>query len=416
MNTSKIGSSHLKTLVSGIAAIFLAIAMVMFPDTAFDASLQGLRIWWDIIFPALLPFFITSEVLLGFGVVHFMGVLLEPLMRPLFNVPGVGAFVLAMGFASGYPMGAKLTTRLREQNMITRIEGERLVSFTSTSDPLFLFGAVAVGFFHDVELGVLIALIHYSSSILLGFIMRFHERSNKERIIIPDRLHNQRNILVKAFKAMHRSRLNDGRKLGKLLGDAVTSSIQTLLMIGGFIMVFSVILSILTQIQFTEILTKGITLFLLPLGIAPEMSQSIIYGFFEVTLGAKTVSEASTSIPMVEKLAIVSGIAAWSGISVHAQIAAILQRTDIRYTPFLFARILHTFIAFMISFIVWKPFHLEQAANSLPTFIYQYSTSQTSIVSLWNTFTYQSTLLLWLLFILLLLSLFSYSIKRKHGK
>ncbi len=102
----------------------------------------------------LIAFFITSEILLGFGVVHFMGELLEPLMKPLFNVPGVGAFVLAMGFASGYPMGAKLTTRLREQNMVTRSEGERLVAFTSTSDPLFLFGAIAVGFFHQVELGV----------------------------------------------------------------------------------------------------------------------------------------------------------------------------------------------------------------------------------------------------------------------
>ena len=38
------------------------------------------------------------------GVVHFLGVLLEPLMRPLFNVPGVGAFALSMGLAAGYPM------------------------------------------------------------------------------------------------------------------------------------------------------------------------------------------------------------------------------------------------------------------------------------------------------------------------
>ena len=45
---------------------------------------------------------------MGMGVVHFIGVLMEPLMRPLFNVPGTGAFVLAMGIASGYPLGAAL--------------------------------------------------------------------------------------------------------------------------------------------------------------------------------------------------------------------------------------------------------------------------------------------------------------------
>ena len=65
--------------------------------------------WWEIVFPSLLPFFIVSEMLIGFGVVKFIGVLLEPFMRPLFKVPGVGGFVWAMGMASGFPAGAKFT-------------------------------------------------------------------------------------------------------------------------------------------------------------------------------------------------------------------------------------------------------------------------------------------------------------------
>lgn len=92
-------------------------------------------------------FFILSELLISFGIVRFVGVLLEPFMRPIFRVPGVGGFVLAMGMASGFPSGAKLTTRLRQEGQLTRIEAERLVSFTNSSNPLFIFGAVAVGFF-----------------------------------------------------------------------------------------------------------------------------------------------------------------------------------------------------------------------------------------------------------------------------
>lgn len=413
MNTlSNIKNTHIKTLVSGFIAIFLAASIVVYPTEAFQASLLGLKIWWDVIFPALLPFFIISEILLGFGVVHFMGILLEPLMKPLFNVPGAGAFVLTMGFASGYPMGAKLTTRLREQNMITKVEGERLVSFTTTSDPLFILGVIAVGFFHSAELGVFIALVHYSSSILVGLIMKYYKKNDSAYSKPNIKKSPTKNIIIKAFKAMHQARINDGRKFGKLMGDAVYSSIETLLMIGGFIMIFSVILSILTKIQFTLVLSKFIALILIPLGIAIELSDSIIYGLFEVTLGAKNVSEVATNIPMIQKLAILSAISAWGGISVHAQIAAILQKTDIKYIPFLLSRILHVIFAFLITLIIWKPLNLDQTIIDLPTFIYQIPQDILSF-SLWKTFIYIGTFILWIIALLLILTFLFYFIKLK---
>src|SRR5690606_36562802 len=108
-------------------AVGLAASLMIYPKESFEASLRGLHMWWEVVFPSLLPFFIVSELLIGFGVVTFLGVLLEPLMRPLFRVPGVGGFVWAMGLASGYPAGAKLTARLRQEKKLTRIEAERLV-------------------------------------------------------------------------------------------------------------------------------------------------------------------------------------------------------------------------------------------------------------------------------------------------
>ncbi len=133
--------------ILGIASSLLTLCMVLYPEETFSAALKGLDVWWNIVFPALLPFFIGSEILMGLGVVHFMGVLLEPLMRPVFKIPGAGSFAVAMGLASGFPIGAILTTKMRLKNLVTRYEGERLMSFTNTADPLFMFGAVAVGMF-----------------------------------------------------------------------------------------------------------------------------------------------------------------------------------------------------------------------------------------------------------------------------
>lgn len=150
--------------------------MLVYPASTLAAALRGLAIWWDVLFPSLFPFFVISEMLLGFGVVHLFGALLDPLMRPLFNIPGSGGFVAAMGYVSGYPVGAKLTAKLREQQLVSRAEGERLVAFTTSSDPIFLLGAVSVGFFHDASLGLVLALAHYGGGLIVGLLMSFHGR------------------------------------------------------------------------------------------------------------------------------------------------------------------------------------------------------------------------------------------------
>ncbi|HHY92364.1 MAG TPA: sporulation integral membrane protein YlbJ, partial [Firmicutes bacterium] len=233
--------------LAGVAFV-LTVCMVRYPDVAFKAAVHGLGVWFDIVFPALLPFFIFSEVLMGLGVVHCMGVLLEPFMRPLFNVPGVGSFVMAMGLASGYPIGAILTAKLRKQKLCTRVEAERLYSFSNTADPLFMIGAVAVGMFGIVQLGVVISLSHYISAIMVGLVLRFYAAGDRERVT-PDT--GQGNVFLRALKALYRARVEDGRPFGRLLGDAIRQSVNTLLVIGGFIMLFSVVIQIATTVGFT---------------------------------------------------------------------------------------------------------------------------------------------------------------------
>lgn len=366
---TSVHSNHLKTILFGTVAAFLVLSLLLYPEQAFDSALKGLKIWWDVVFPALLPFFIASEILMGFGVVHFMGVLLEPFMRPLFRVPGAGAFVMAMGLASGYPIGAKLTARLREQKLLSRSEGERLVSFTNTADPLFMFGAVAVGFFHDVTLGVVIAIAHYTSSLLVGLALRFHDPRGDSTPPVPT---DQTFFLLRAFRAMHQARLKDGRSLGQLMGDSVTSSIQTLLLVGGYIIMFSVITNAMALIGVSGLLEGIFGLLLTILQMPAELASSLITGTFEITLGAQKASVAPETVDMAHKIAIVGAITAWSGLSVHAQVASILSSTDIRYTPYFFARLLHGVLAGLITLIIWDPVHqylLSDAA--VPAFLQQ---------------------------------------------
>ncbi|SFJ61290.1 sporulation integral membrane protein YlbJ [Thermoflavimicrobium dichotomicum] len=390
---------RIHSIVMASMALCLGASLIMYPEQAFLSSLRGLKIWWEVVFPALLPFFIVAEVMMSFGVVHFIGILLEPLMRPIFRVPGVGAFVMAVGFISGNPMGAKLTSRLREQRLISREEGERLVSFTSTTSPLFIFGAVGVGFFKSTSVGVILALAHYLSSLLVGLVMRFHQAH-----ATPTPLEKEKSefLLIRALKEMHRARVKDGRPLGQLLGEAVTSAVNTLLLIGGFIMMFSVLVHLINHIGLTTFLSDAVEHTFTWLQFPHQLSVPFLAGLFEITLGSQMVSESSHYIPLVYQLVVVSMFFGWNGLSIQAQIASILSQTDIRYSPYFFARILHGFLAGAITLLIWKPLKpfLSRLPADLPTLA---PSINTHFFHLWEVLQWFAVMVIisWLIFLFL---------------
>lgn len=124
-------------LVWTILAIFFILTMVYQPAVVFQGAAEGLKVWWEIIFPSLLPFFVASDLLMKLGFVHFIGILLEPVMRPLFNVPGSGGFVLVMGLVGGSPINALLTAQLREKQLCTKKKPNDFF-VSPTSAPLYL--------------------------------------------------------------------------------------------------------------------------------------------------------------------------------------------------------------------------------------------------------------------------------------
>ncbi|OAB46294.1 sporulation integral membrane protein YlbJ [Paenibacillus glacialis] len=336
-----------------IVLMGLCLLMFVYPVAYLAAALRGLAIWWDVLFPSLFPFFIISEVLLGFGIVHLIGTLLDPFMKPIFRIPGSGGFVAAMGYVSGYPIGAKLTAKLWEQKMVTRDEGERLVAFTTSSDPIFLIGAVSIGFFHNPEIVPILAIAHYGGGFLVGVLMRYHGSRTSQ--VVPQSTSKPRhNRLRDALRAMHQARIEDGRNLGQLIQDAIQSSLKLVIVVGGLVVFFSVFLELLTQANIMTGLYFIIEQVLSFMGMPPALSKSLVGGIFEVTLGARYAGESATSIPLSFKVAAAAFILSWGGLSVHAQIASILHSTNLRYWPFMMARFIHGILAACLVLVLWK--------------------------------------------------------------
>lgn len=351
----------LKKNYSPLLGVLLAgcmLLMIMNPAGSLDAALRGLSVWWDVLLPSLFPFFVISEMMLGFGVVHLFGALLDPLMRPLFNIPGSGGFVAAMGYVSGYPVGARLTAKLREQGLLNRVEGERLVAFTTSSDPIFLLGAVSVGFFHDASLGLILALAHYGGGLIVGLLMSFHGRQKGPPSGPPPKAPQPERAgrLRLALSSMAEARRRDGRSVGELLKGAVQSSLQLIIVVGGLVVFFNVLMEMMDRAGIMSALFSFTGRLLSLAGFPAELSTALVSGLFEVTLGTRSAGAAAASVPLEFKAAAAAWVLSWGGLSVHAQVASILNGTGLRYPPFLAARLVHAFLSAGLVLLLWKPF------------------------------------------------------------
>ncbi|WP_243141200.1 sporulation integral membrane protein YlbJ [Alkaliphilus pronyensis] len=347
--------------MSIFVVLLLVVLIVIYPKESVNAAYVGLMTWFTVVLPALLPFFIGAELLIGLGVVKFIGILLEPLMRPLFNVPGEGSFAFAMSITSGYPVGAKIVSKLRDDKILTSIEAQRLAAFSSTSGPLFIMGAVGVGMFKSPEIGWFLAICHYLGAISVGVLFSFY-KSTKRNII-----KSNKNYLLSAFSELKKAR-KKSPSLGVLLGKAVKESVNTMLMVGGFIIMFSVIINILELIGFIHFVTEILLFLFKPFDFNYSLIKGLIISIFEITIGCKEVAEAG-SVYTVSKIAIASFAIAWSGFSIHAQAISILTSTDFKTGIYIFSKLIQGIFSLVFVYLLFPVFN--RLVNPIkPVFVY----------------------------------------------
>jgi len=317
--------------------IFITFSMVIFPEEAYKAASQGLLLWWQVVLPSLLPFFICAELLVAMGAMEYMGALLEPLMRPLFRLPGEAALAIVMGYTSGFPTGAAITARLRQNNLISREEGERLLAFTNNASPLFIVVGVATGILNAPQLGILLLGVHYLSNLCIGIFLRFFAKGAS--------LH------IKKICTNSRCRIEVNRHhepVGKLLKNAAQKAGGNIAIIGCYLVFFSVLTQMLSTSGFAEIIWQPFV----ALGFSKEIVASISAGFWEMTLGVNTVGAGALPISIAFPLC--ASILAWGGLSVQAQVAAMVSETDIHCGIYLICRFIHSAVSFVLAFMIYN--------------------------------------------------------------
>ncbi|NMB28189.1 MAG: sporulation integral membrane protein YlbJ [Tissierellia bacterium] len=319
-----------------IVMLCVLIGILKYPKLALNSATDGLYTWFNIVIPSLLPFFIVSEILVGIGFVNFISKFLQPLMKPIFNVSGAGAFSLSMSLVSGYPIGAKIVSHLRQNNTISKIEADRMVCFSSTSGPLFILGAVSIGMLNNPQLESLIIYPHYLGAITIGLILRFYKGQNNYKF-------GQSTILNPMA-----SKPDINLSIGSLLANSVKKSMNTIALIGGFIIFYSVLTELLFLSKFFNLSINTINK-IIPINI--EVLKGFVAGMLELTTGCKKIS--AININIIYKIAIINFLIGWSGFSIHSQALSFICNTDINVKLYLFAKFLHGIFSSFYSLILY---------------------------------------------------------------
>ena len=322
-----------------ILFMIFAICLLLFSKNNLTAVKNGLTLWATSVVPSLFPFFITTELLLHTNIIHFLGRLLNKFMKPLFNIRGEGSFGLIMGIISGYPVGAKIACDFREKNICTKSECERLLSFTNNSGPLFIVGTVGISMFGNTLIGVLLLITHILASITVGIIFRFWNSKNDTKYTSKKNFSN----------TSHNENVNISN-LGQILSESITRSLSTIFMIGGFIIIFSSIISILKSSGILNILSGFIKPVFNMFSIDTSLASPFITGVLEITNGINQICSINLKNISVN-IIFCAFLLGFGGISVLLQVLSITSKTDLSIKPYIYGKLLHGIIAAFYTFL-----------------------------------------------------------------
>ncbi|MCL2420226.1 MAG: sporulation integral membrane protein YlbJ [Defluviitaleaceae bacterium] len=343
-------SSNINIIIPIIVAIF-NVFLILNPSEMINAAKDGLQLWFNQVLPTLLPFVVGANLLAGLGFIHFIGALTAPIMIPVFKVPGVGAFALLTGFTSGYPMGAKAVAHLWETQQIQQQEAQRLLAFSNNAGPLFVVGFVGAGLFNSVRLGYMLLISHIIAALIIGLVLRFFSQEYS--------VHHQKQFggLKQAFYAYQEFRNTDYKGLGHILGTSVKNAMEAMLLIGGFIITFCVVIKALEISGIFTVLNYFSS------NDKVYLATGFVAGLLEVANGAKMISQGSE--PTAMTLAATTALISFGGFSIHGQTAHFIRNTDIQFAPYLAAKCLHAMIAGGICLLITSYFAIP--ATTLPT-------------------------------------------------
>ncbi len=337
-------------LIITITIICFNIIILSYPNIIITSTRNSLLLWVNNVIPSLYPFIILNNILKEVNGFKILGYITKPITRILFKHNENGGVALVSGITSGYPLGGLVTADLLEKKLISLKEANFLIMFVNNAGPLFVIGTIGVIMFNSPNIGYFLLGNQIISSIVLGVILSFFKKNKSY------------NNKKEAFEK---------KNILDAISISVVNTNSTILLIGGFIIFYGIIISILNTLGIVDILIS-ILITITPLN--KYQSYALICGFFEMTTGISYLSKNITNLQI--DLTIISAILAFGGLSIHGQTLTKVKKTKIKVKNYFIGKILHTLLAMIFTY---TSYNLIDFLGYTPTFsgerIYFYYTN-----------------------------------------
>ena len=300
-----------KTINAFINSLLIIIFLFIFvySNTVKETIVFGINTWLYSLFPSMFPILLISKIMIQYNLIETMTYLFGRIIEKLFRLNRKASFVIITSLFTGFPTGSIYTKELLLNKEISIEEANKLISISSFANPLFVISFIGDNLLNNKALGISIYIIHVLSGLLLGIINKPNNKSN--------------NI----------SKLNKSSdSFINILIHSINDSFKILINILGILLFFLIIISIINTFLPNNLISLAIKSLL-------ELTTGVIY-----------ISKTKLNIRL--KASLIGAILSFNGICIHFQIKSIIDNTHIKYSKYLYARIIHSILCFIIIYFL----------------------------------------------------------------
>lgn len=283
--------------------LIVCLILVCFPESATAGAKEGLKVAFETVMPAIVPFAVLSSAVIFSRLGKVLGAFMSPVFCAM-GLNGYGSVAFLSGMLGGYPTGAKAVCDMYEEGIIDKKEAEKMLGYTNLGGVIFAINILGLKAFGDVRAGVLVFLSQMIAALMTGKILG---KSHTGRIDFKEALEE--------YKTKKPPRM-------AVLGKSIASGGSVMMNITSAFVVFYAVM-------------EAVRLYKLP----------FIEGLCEMTRGVFYAGESGSI-----KLAAL--FFAFGGISVFAQTAAVCAKHDFSLKIFFIGKSLCAVFAFMIAYAV----------------------------------------------------------------
>ncbi len=296
----------------------LAFAGLCYPQALATGVSRGLSICTAVIIPTLYPFMVLGGFVAASPLCRRSGRVASTVMRRLFGLPACCGAAILISMIGGYPAGAVVLSRLRQQSLITKEELQRCARFCINAGPAFIISTVGIGLLGNITAGILLYIAHIAASVMIGVISaRGHRRrTNRDAGTSPT---------------------------AHAPADIVRDTCQALLTMCGYVVLAAALLSLWDATRLAGIIQQVI-------GIPATSVTAALSAVTEVSCGCIALAGHYPAAPFMLSMCL-----GWGGLSVQGQLGALLG-DELRGSLWRWWRIVHGSISGTIAMLLFRLF------------------------------------------------------------